>query len=156
MTDGLIQECEQALRQKGLLGLLCALNAKTPYRFTGIYRFEGEWVKSVWLYDRTDPTVLTGSDVLWDASYCRLAATDGERCEIRDSLNDARLITHAAREVVQCYVAVVLHFGDRTPVGTLCHYDVKPRSTPADAFEGLRAVRPLVEDALRSQLACSA
>lgn len=116
-TDVLVHQCEGALHADGLFGLLRALNATTAYRFTGIYRFEGEWVRSVWLYDRTRPDVQFGSDVRWDASYCRITATDGGACEIANALADARLRSHAAREVVQSYLGVVLHMPASRPSG---------------------------------------
>lgn len=152
-VDGLVHQCEEALRADGLFGLLRALNATTAYRFTGIYRFEGEWVRNVWLYDRTQPDVQFGSDVRWDASYCRLTATTGGACEIANSLADARLRSHAAREVVQSYLGVVLRMPDFTAFGTLCHFDTEPRVAPRLAAEGLRAATALVERALRAELA---
>lgn len=151
-TDGLVHQCEAAFHDDGLFGLLRALNATTSYRFTGIYRFEGEWVKSVWLYDRTRPDVRLGSDVRWDASYCRITATDGGTCEIVNSLEDARLRAHPAREVVLSYLAVVLRVHDLTAFGTLCHYDTEPRLAPRGVLKGLRAATTLVERALRAEL----
>ena len=34
---------ENSLRVKGLHGALAVLNATTPYRLTGVYRFDGAW-----------------------------------------------------------------------------------------------------------------
>lgn len=148
--DCLIGDCLDGLQIGGLFGLLRVINATTPYRFTGIYHFEGRWVKSVRLYDRERPDAQLGSDVLWDDSYCRLTSADGDRCEIVESQADGRLGGHAAREAVQSYVALLLRNADGTHYGTLCHYDVVPRPTPEDAFGNLRNVRPLVEQALTS------
>ena len=145
-----MEACRQALKDDGLFGLLRVLNEQTPYRFTGIYRFEGRWVKSIWLYDRENPAVLHGSDVLWDDSYCRMTVTGGDECEIVDSLRDRRLTTHAARHSVQCYLAVLLRTSDGREWGTLCHYDVCPRAMSPDVLELLRAVRPLVERRLQA------
>lgn len=152
-TERLLPRYEAALHDDGLYGLLRALNATTSYRFTGIYRFDGEWVRNVWLYDRTRPDVRLGSDVLWDASYCRITASDGGICEIVNSLEDARLRAHPAREVVQSYLGVVLRLHNSPVFGTLCHYDVEPRVAPRGALEGLRAVTLLVERALHAELA---
>lgn len=152
-TNPFLQQCEEAFHADGLFGVLRALNATTAYRFTGIYRFEGEWVRSVWLYDRTRPDVRFGSDVRWDASYCRITATDGGTCEIENSLADTRLRDHTAREVVQSYLAIVLRMPDFTAFGTLCHYDTEPRVAPRRALEGLRTATPLIERALRAEVA---
>ena len=146
------QACADALQVGGLFGLLKTLNGRTPYRFTGIYRFDGEWVKSVWLYDREHPNIEFGSDVLWDHSYCRMTAAHGEYCEIADATADARLVSHVARRRVQSYVAVLLHQPDRSSLGTLCHYDVCPRETPRDVIRELQAVKDVVEQTLFREL----
>lgn len=148
----IVQLCADAVEVNGLFGLLKTLNSTTIYRFTGIYHFDGKWVKSVWLYDREHPNVEFGSDVLWDHSYCRMTAADGEFCEIVDAIADPRLVSHAARARVQSYVAVLLRKADRSAFGTLCHYDVCPRETPREAVTGLQAARDIVEQALSQEL----
>ncbi len=80
---------ENSLRLKGLHGALAALNATTPYRLTGVYRFDGGMVRSVALFDRKNPHLTVGVDVPWQDSYCRLTAENGGRCEIVDAPHDA-------------------------------------------------------------------
>lgn len=135
-----------------LFEALRVLNDTTDYRFTGIYLFDGPWVKSVLLFDRECPNVQIGHDVLWDDSYCRMAATDAGVFEITDALADARLATHAARHAVQCYCAVVLRSPDGKPLGTLCHYDVRPRLTAPQTFASLKAMQPQVQQLLWARL----
>lgn len=135
-----------------LFAALRSLNHTTDYRFTGIYLFEGKWVKSLLLFDRECPNVQIGHDVLWDDSYCRMTATGAGLCEITDSRTDARLTTHAAREAVQCYCAVSLCSPDGTPLGSLCHYDVRPRQTAAQTFAALKEMRPRVQELLWGRL----
>ncbi|MBA3271876.1 MAG: hypothetical protein H0T71_15345 [Acidobacteria bacterium] len=149
---GIVVECQRALEHGGLFAALKALNQTTPYRFTGIYRFEGRWVRSVWLVDRERPDTHFGSDVLWDESYCRLTATNGASCEIVNALEDGRLLEHAARQAVQSYVAVVLASPDRSALGTVCHYDVCPRDPPIGTLEVLQSVTPVIERAVWNQL----
>ena len=136
------------LQEKGLHGALGALNATTPYRLTGVYRFQAGLVRSVMLFDRKNPALTVGVDVPWDDSYCRLVAEDGRRCRIADSLSDVRLRSHAARETVQAYVAVLLQTPEGTPLGTLCHYDLQAVEPPADIFDALERVAPLIERTL--------
>jgi hypothetical protein len=143
---------ERVLQQKGLHGALGVLNATTPYRLTGVYRFEEGLVRSVVLFDRKNPEVAVGVDVPWNDSYCRLVAEDGRRCEIVDSLTDVRLHSHAAREAVQAYVAVLLKTPDGAPLGTLCHYDLQPVEPPPDIFDALERVAPAIERTLWSML----
>ena len=135
-----------------LFAALRVLNDTTDYRFTGIYLFDGRWVKSVLLFDREYPNVQIGHDVLWDDSYCRMTATEAGVCEITDSLTDARLVAHAAREAVRCYCAVLLCSPDGQPLGTLCHYDVRPRTTAPQTFATLKAVQPQVQQLLWTRL----
>jgi hypothetical protein len=139
---------ERVLEEKGLHGALRVLNATTPYRLTGIYRFQEGLVRSVVLFDRKNPELTVGVDVPWNDSYCRLVAEDGRRCEIADSLTDVRLRSHAARGAVQAYVAVLLKTPDGAPLGTLCHYDLQPVEPPADIFDALERVAPVLERAL--------
>ncbi len=138
----------RVLDAKGLHGALRLLNATTPYRLTGVYRFQEGLVRSVVLFDRKNPELTVGVDVPWNDSYCRLVAEDGRRCEITDSLSDVRLRSHAAREAVQAYVAVLLKSPDGAPLGTLCHYDLQPVEPPVDIFDALERVSPVVERAL--------
>ncbi len=139
---------ERVLEEKGLHGALRVLNATTPYRLTGVYRFQEGLVRSVVLFDRKNPDLTVGADAPWNDSYCRLVAEDGRRCEIADSLTDVRLRSHAAREAVQAYVAVLLKTPDGAPLGTLCHYDLQPVDPPADIFDALERVAPVIERAL--------
>src|SRR5215210_6409425 len=113
---------EIELKLKGIHAALHLLNGTTPYRLTGVYRFEGGLVRSVALFDRKNPHLLVGVDVPWQDSYCRLAEEDGARYEILDAPHDPRLTTHAARATVQAYVAVLLKMPNGSPLGTLCHY----------------------------------
>jgi hypothetical protein len=154
--DAVLQRCELTLRTEGVFGLLRLINDRTPYRFTGIYRFEREWVKNVWLYDRQCPDVQHGSDVLWDASYCRITSTDGDWFEIADSQHDPRLSSHPAREIVRSYLAVVLRDSRGNAWGTMCHYDLQQHVRPLGALEELCAVRPLIEQTIRNEILRSA
>lgn len=131
-----------------LFGALRVLNQTTEYRFTGIYLLADRWVKSVLLFDRECPNVQIGHDILWDESYCSITATDGTQCEITNSLTDPRLAQHAAREAVQCHCGVLLRSPDGEPLGTLCHFDVRPRDTPAGALNALKGLRSMVENLL--------
>jgi len=136
---------EQQIHARGLFAGLALLNATSCHRFTGVYRFQDDWVKSVLLFDRKNPDLRVGENVRWRNSYCMLTAQAGDRCEIRDSLTDARLQGHSAREAVQSYCAVLLYTRAGNPLGTLCQFDTKPQTTPELAFAYLNAARPAIE-----------
>ncbi len=145
----IVEHIERTLREQGLFEALRILNSTTQYRFTGVYRFEAGWVKSVALFDRKNPHLRIGKDVPWDDSYCRLTAEDGDSCRIDSALIDSRLTTHAAREAVQSYIAVLLRSEDGAPFGTLCHFDVCSRRADERTIADLKLVRARVERALQ-------
>lgn len=144
----LVAGFETTLKVQGTHAALQFLNATTSYRLTGVYRFEGGLVRSVALFDRKNPHLAVGLDVPWQDSYCRLASEDGARVQILDALDDPRLTTHRARATVQTYVAVLLKRPDGTPLGTLCHYDLRPVTPPVGVFEDLDAVSPVMARSL--------
>lgn len=145
MGPNIASTFERTLQEQGLLRALAFLNRTTPYRFTGVYRFAPGLVKSVLLYDRKNPDLRVGEDVVWNDSYCRITAEDGKSCWIEDSLADGRLLEHAARNSVQSYCGVLLRTRQGHPLGTLCHFDLKPRRMPAGTMEMLQKVCPAVE-----------
>lgn len=126
--------------------LLKYLNSFTDHRFTGVYRFEPEWVVSVALWDRENPTLEIGADVKMRESYCWLTGISDTAYIIEDATCDARLAGHAARDAVRSYVAVLLRDKQGNPWGTLCHYDFSPRAVLEDTLARLEAIRPLVEE----------
>lgn len=128
--------------------LLEYLNGLTDHRFTGVYRFEKEWVVSVALWDRENPSLVLGANVRMKESYCWLTGISDTAYIIEDATRDARLDGHAARDEVRSYVAVLLRDRSGAPWGTLCHYDFQPRATPPETLARLEAIRPLVEEML--------
>lgn len=148
MGPTIVSTFERTLQEQGLFRALAFLNGTTPYRFTGVYRFEPGVVKSVLLYDRKNPDLRIGEDVVWNDSYCRITAEDGTVCEIEDSLADSRLLEHAARNSVQSYCGALLRTRQGYPLGTLCHFDLMPRRTPAGTMQMLHEVCHSVEQEL--------
>ena len=143
-----MEQVRAELHDGRLREALSLLNSTTVYRFTGAYRFEGQWVRSVALFDRRNPDLCVGDHVLWQESYCRITAEDGDACRIDAALQDARLMAHAARTAVQSYVGVLLKSPDGTRLGTLCHFDVIPHAADEVALADLRQLRALVALAL--------
>jgi len=129
-----------------LRALLQYLNGFTDHRFTGVYRFDAEWVVSVALWDRENPALELGANVKMRESYCWLTGISETAYIIEDATCDARLVGHAARDAVRSYVAVLLRDKHRNPWGTLCHYDFHPRVVNPDTLARLEAIRPLVEE----------
>ena len=145
----MVRHFEQVLHSQGLFEALRILNSASIYRFTGVYKFEEtRLVKSVVLFDRRNPDLRVGQDVPWKDSYCMLAAEDGQSLEIADSQTDSRLKQHQARNTVQSYCAVLLRYPDGKPLGTLCHFDLRPCAAPPGTIEQLAAAKPALEQFL--------
>lgn len=150
-NEHILSEFRHALAEHSLHEALGVLNRTTEFRFTGVYRFEKDLVVNVVLFDRQNPALRIGEDVRLNESYCRYTALAGDRYTIEDSASDPRLLTHAAREAVMSYGAVLLTDEDGSPLGTLCHFDVCPRPLTVDIYQHLALVRPDVERAVRER-----
>jgi hypothetical protein len=148
----IVRTFERTLQEEGLFGALRYLNSTTEYRFTGIYRFEPDWVRSVLLFDRGNPHLQAGKDVPFLESYCMLAAQDGTSCTVEDSQSDPRLLQHAARESVLSYYAVHLVNPEGLSWGTLCHFDFVPRRVTDEVKQVFEAVRPAIQQALWAEV----
>lgn len=144
----ILQDFRNVLNAAGMHRALAILNGTTDFRFTGVYRFEDDLVVNVTLYDRNNPDLRIGEDVRLQESYCRLTATAGDVCLIEDASSDSRLSQHAARDAVLSYCAVLLTGPDEEALGTLCHFDVRPREIPEAVVELLKQVRPEVASAV--------
>jgi GAF domain-containing protein len=150
-TDEFVEMFREALAGAGLHRALQLLNQTTTYRFTGVYCFEPDWVRSVVLFDRENPMLRIGADVPMKESYCLYTARAGEVLVIENAPKDPRWNGHAARDSVLSYVAVLLADRAGTPLGTLCHFDFCGREVPPGSIEILSAVRPTVEAHLRAR-----
>ncbi|MBA3670483.1 MAG: GAF domain-containing protein [Gemmatimonadaceae bacterium] len=142
------------LLEGDLYSLLAYLNGCETHRFTGVYRFEPQWVVSVSLFDREAPATRVGDSVKMMESYCWLTGL-GASYVIEDASVDSRLHGHAARDAVRSYLAVVLRDKRGTPWGTLCHYDFEPRTASEIALARLERFRPLIQEMfVRDTAAC--
>jgi len=136
-TATTVAEC---LAHSGLRAVLSRLNARTRYRFTGLYRIDVPFLRNEALYDRENPSLNVGGDVcLLRETYCGIVWETQAPYSVADALGDEQLAAHAARLSVQSYLGVPVLRGDGSPWGTLCHFDVRPRLAPPGEAEVLRA-----------------
>ena len=119
-----------ALERDGVRGALRYLNQRTRHRYTGIYRFDPPMLRSVVLYDRENPSLQTGSDTRIEQSYCSLVRDDERPVTIADADGDPRVAAHPARARYQAYCGTPVRDGDGRCVGSLCHFDSRPRLVP--------------------------
>lgn len=110
------------LERDGLRVALLFLTRRTPHRYTGVFRFDGDMLRNVALLDKWDARVLHGDDVPLEAAYCAHLQRTGEPLEVEDGGTDARVPWMHGSPIVSYCGSVIL---DRqgTPWGALCHFD---------------------------------
>lgn len=118
-----LQEFKAALETSGVHGALGYLNKRTPHRYTGIYRYDGDTLRSVAIYDRYEPDVQIGEDAPMAATYCSLLLKQ-QTLEITDAAEDERVKGVVITPVVS-YCGVSIKDSKGNPFGSLCHFDMK-------------------------------
>ncbi|MEO8673300.1 MAG: GAF domain-containing protein [Tahibacter sp.] len=122
-----------AFSEGGERAALQYLNSHTGFRFTSMYRFHGNLLRAICVFDRERPDELSPPpDVPLSATYC-LFQKDGNRSiAIDDALQDPRLVNHVAREAVRSYVGVPLRDVRGAIIGSACHFSFEPHSEQVD------------------------
>lgn len=140
----IIDDVRSALAKGGVHAALAVLNKGTDHRFTGVYRFDGEMLRNVCLFDRQNPTSVVGDDAPLRETYCSIVGRGRVSFVSANTVDDARLTEHPARLSVQSYCGVLLRNADATPFGSLCHFDLLPVEPLDDALDLLEGVAPLI------------
>jgi hypothetical protein len=136
--EGIVPQCVALLERSGVHALLARLNARTRFRFTGVYRLAPPRLQHLAVYDRENPSLLVGGSSTLAESCCAIVAETGRGFETSAVHVDARLDGHLARRrPVQAYQGVALHEPDGRAWGTLCHYDLRPRLLLSEELEVL-------------------
>jgi len=137
------------LQEAGLHGALAFLNSRTPHRFTGVYRYDGEMLRNEALYDRYSPEALRGDDVPMPLAYCALVGERGEGLVFADAREDARFTWKSGSPVV-AYCGALLRDESGRPYGTVCHFDLERCEPNVSELERLDEVTPLIYRWLQS------
>lgn len=133
----------RALDAEGPLAALALLNARTRYRFTGIFQVDPPHLRNIFLIDRENPEVnVSGAVTPVESGYCGLACSALAPFATRDARKDVRLSGHPARCSVISYAGVPIVMPGGRPWGALCHFDGRPRILPASEIPLLEAVTP--------------
>jgi GAF domain-containing protein len=126
-TEALCVECTEIVESSGIETAVAWLNARTRFRFTGIYRVDPPHLRNVVLFDRENPNLnVSGEVTRLNDTYCAIVYGEGP-FSTADSARDERLTGHPSRESVISYAGVPLRLENGHVWGTLCHFDVKPR-----------------------------
>lgn len=118
-----IDEFTAILTQQGVPAALRYLNSRTPHRYTGIFRFDGDTLRNEALFDQFDPGVTRGQDTPIHETYCSLVGGQAAPLEILDATTDGRVIGVVETPVVS-YCGVLIRDAAGKAFGTLCHYDM--------------------------------
>jgi hypothetical protein len=142
-----LREFRVALRD-GVHAALRYLNSRTPHRFTGVYRYDGETLRNMALFDRSEPDKQRGIDIPMADAYCTNVGRNREPLEFADAKGDGRFPYLPGSPVV-CYSGVLISSPEREPYGTLCHYDIRRCETRTSDVPLLIAAAPLIYEALK-------
>lgn len=145
-----ILELENTLQSGGVHEALRWLNSRTPHRFTGIYRYDGDTLRNVHLFDRFDPTVRTSGDAPLTATWCALVGQHGGSIEIPDSTKEIRFPVLPVTPVIS-YCGALIRDEHGEPYGTLCHYDMLPCEERKSDIPLLEAATPLIYQRIRAR-----
>lgn len=144
-----LAEFRGALRE-GVHAALRYLNSRTPHRFTGVYRYDGEMLRNMALFDRHEPQQQRGIDIPMADAYCANVGRSREPLEFADAKGDGRFPFLSGSPVV-CYSGVLISTPEGVPYGTLCHYDVQRCETRTSDIPLLQAAAPFIYEALEGQ-----
>jgi GAF domain-containing protein len=134
---------QHALDEHGLHAALAYLNSRTPFRFTGVYRFDAATLRNLCLFDRWSPDSTQGEDAPLPETFCAIVRRHPEGLEVDDGRTDERFPWMADNPVV-CYCGTLLRGEDGVPYGTLCHFDVQRCQRSQQELALLQAAAPLV------------
>lgn len=118
----------EILSRDGLHAALKLLNARTPFRFTGVYRFDGDVLRNVALFDRWAPDQPRGSDAPIGETYCAITGKLNDALLVSDGRRDPRHPWMHGNSVVS-YCGVPIRADSGLAIGTLCHFDDLPCQT---------------------------
>lgn len=144
-----VEAIDELIESDGVHAALAFLNARSPHRFTGVYRLDPPTLRNVRLYDRENPELEIGKDTPLRETYCSITGSTADPFATADARADERLAEHLARESVLSYCGVPLLDEAGEAVGTLCHFDFTPRPIPTSEVAIMRAVAPRILSALR-------
>jgi CheY-like chemotaxis protein len=139
-----LRALQAVLAAQGVHEALGFLNRRAPHRFTGIYRFDGDTLRNLDLFDRLDRKAAIGLEDPMRETYGSIVRASREPFVVSDAPRDARLVEHPARGSVQSYCGVLLRHLDGTPFGSLCHFDVVPLEVARGVLDLLLHAAPLI------------
>ena len=119
------------------------LNSRTPFRYSAIFRLEGDQIRNLYLYDREHQTVSQPQPMPLRESFCQIVVDEGTFTTAHSAV-DARVDGHAKQGVLNAYFGLPLVDTPGSIFGTFCHFDPEPKSLDTPEIPFLEAVTPLL------------
>lgn len=116
---------DELLEREGLHAALKALNDRTPFRFTGVYRFDGDMLRCIALYDRAAPAEPRGWDAPLGETYCAITGRLNDALLVSDVRTDPRHPWIRGNATI-AYCGAPIRGEAGQALGTLCHFDRTP------------------------------
>ncbi len=142
-----VERVRALLRDNDLRGAVILLNSLTPHRFTSLFRFDGETLRSVVFFDRENPTQQSVEAIPVAASYCVFVRAGRDTFVVPDSGTDARVAGHPKQPVFRSYCGVPLMGADGRMFGTVCHFDFAPQPEDPRTVDLLESIAPYLPPA---------
>ena len=119
------------------------LNSRTPFRYSAIFRLEGDQIRNLYLYDRKHQTMSQPHPMPLRESFCQIVVDEGTFTTVHSAV-DARVDGHAKQGVLNAYFGLPLVDTPGSIFGTFCHFDPEPKSLDTPEIPFLEAVTPLL------------
>jgi GAF domain-containing protein len=135
------------LKADGLWAAMRWLNDRVPYRFTAIFAFDGDMLRTICLIDKENHKITSCSDQPITESYCMYVHRSRERFSVEEASLDSRVALHPKRQNIQCYYGIPL-FGSKGEIlGTVCHFDSMPVRVTEEVATALDDLAPFIAEA---------
>jgi GAF domain-containing protein len=145
--SALAQQFQARIDSDGLRGAMQWLNHQVPYRFSAIFRFDGDMLRNVCFVDKQNPELISCTDQPITDSYCIYIYRTSEEFRLEDSMRDPRVAEHPKRQGYQCYYGIPLFDRDNRMLGTVCHFDQGPILVTEAIVSTLDELGPLISEA---------
>ncbi len=136
-----------AIQAGGLDAALAFLNRRTDFRYTAIYRLDGNMMRNIRLYDRRGEDASSLAEVPLGDSFCQFVIAENG-FHTTHSKHDERLNGHVYQGVLNAYFGLPLSRSPGSIYGTLCHFDFDSKEISDGEVPFLEAVRPLLMERL--------
>ena len=144
---GTRKEFEITLRAEGLSMAMRWLNDRVPYRYSAVFRFNGDILHNICLIDKEDPDTSNCPDQPLTESYCMYIRRSRLGFNVEEASLDSRVEGHPKRLTCQSYYGIPLYDTNGQMLGTVCHFDRVPVRVTEEIASALDDLGPLIAEA---------